>query len=649
MLFRSLSILSAVAGLGAAGASVLKQSKLGGNFFAALGAVNQFKTITSAPNFQPYKLAEEDKKSGILNKIAMTGLLAATGQNFQGFKDLDASQKAETIAAAAGTVVGDLFNLRLGNFGVGLTGWRIGYSIGNVLEDELGLGDKLGYSISAFSGNPFGKNRALRSYAAGYRIKKKDEFESEAEYKKYLNKELSEGLKLSEYSLGDFLNSGIGLLLSPLEYFQNKAGGFIPNFAVKKEEEKYGPPTQEEFLSEEYQAKLESRNRNSIIEGIKNNEDLNQLYTSRDKANYLIEQEKNFGVFGEKDFNGDRSLYESYVAARGEKREAQNNETEVLSNPKVREFREQAAREADLLRSTPQQEINEAFNKGVTVESLRQRRTEEFTRRFEENSPENLTIGPTGEAVKRTPETTSIGINGVDYFPQEIKEAYNRGVSVESLREMKKEEDEARSKGMSVSELRKKKAKERIGALNSRSRNNYSGYIPNFASAFLAESLAVKTNSDYIGYSNARPQMSSVYPNIVMNSAEKEVPVERVYAAMGFPGAKPANPSETHAILNPRQQRDLGMANQGFIPNFSNEEFAMAITEAMKNGISAAFNGFIPNFAAGQTSNVVNINDNRVQNSMQANPGVFEAVMDVLVKMHPKEMASIGPKITKVS
>ena len=57
----------------------------------------------------------------------------------------------------------------------------------------------------------------------------------------------------------------------------------------------------------------------------------------------------------------------------------------------------------------------------------------------------------------------------------------------------------------------------------------------------------------------------------------------------------------------------------------------------------------IPNFAAGQTSNVVNINDNRVQNSMQANPGVFEAVMDVLIKMHPKEMASIGPKITKVS
>lgn len=863
----SLSVLGTLSALGAAGASVLKQTKLSGNLFSTLGAINQFKAITSAPNFQVARLSEEDKKSGFLNKIAKTGLLAATGQTFQGFSNMNYEQKAEVLGAAAATVIGDLFNLKLGQFGVGLTGWRIGYSIGNVIEDELGIGENLGNIISSLSGNPFGKNRSTRASAAGYRIKKKDEFADEAEYKKYLNKELSEGLKLSEYSLGDFMNSGISLLLSPLEYFQNKAGGFIPNFAAGNEEDEknltpeqreaklkeetakaeaenrakivegiknnedtnelytsrdkanyllereniygsftekdfggdkslyesyvaargekqraeydektalsdpkvkefreqaakeaaglsgasgdvvkeaynrgvtveslqrrdqtgpyfgpaqgtdtvidgviysedkvreaynrgvaveslggtkienktpsnqeddsesfepmyndftgfpnrfYGAPPEEDYVTErkerpitpEEQAKIDSKNRSKIVKGVKENEDLNQLYTSRDKANYLIEQEKIYGAFTEKDFGGDKSLYETYKASKGEKQERENAERKAQLDPKTREFRQRAAREADALRNTPQEEINEAYKRGVTVEKVKQRKQEkmeEFTRKFEENSPESLTINSVGKATQRTPEIT---INGVNYLPQEIKEASDRGMSVESLREYKKEEAEAKRKGISVSELRQRKAKQRIGALNSRSRNNYSGYVPNFASAFLAESLAIKTSSDYAGFSNAKPEMSSIYPNVVMNSAEKEVPVERVYAAMGFPGAKPKNPSETHAILNPRQQRDLGIANQGFVPNFSNEEFAMAITEAMKNGISAAFNGFIPNFAAGQTSNIVNINDNRVQNSMQANPGVFEAVMDVLVKMHPKEMASIGPKITKVS
>jgi hypothetical protein len=72
------------------------------------------------------------------------------------------------------------------------------------------------------------------------------------------------------------------------------------------------------------------------------------------------------------------------------------------------------------------------------------------------------------------------------------------------------------------------------------------------------------------------------------------------------------------------------------------------MSEAMKNGISAVFaNGFVP---SPSNSNSINIYDNRnVQNSMQGDMSVFKEVVGVLMKMYPREMASIGPKITQVS
>jgi hypothetical protein len=178
--------------------------------------------------------------------------------------------------------------------------------------------------------------------------------------------------------------------------------------------------------------------------------------------------------------------------------------------------------------------------------------------------------------------------------------------------------------------------------------SNYSrGFIPNYAIS--KEMSAIKNSPDYAGYRNAMPKMSSVYGDKVINSAEIEVPAKEVYARMFGPagyGMSPKNPSETHAVLNPAQQSALGYAG-GFVPNFSNEQFASMMSEAMKNGMASFMaDGFMP---AASNSNVVNINDNRnVQSSMESNPGVLDAVMDVLLKMHPKEMAAIGPKITKV-
>jgi len=177
--------------------------------------------------------------------------------------------------------------------------------------------------------------------------------------------------------------------------------------------------------------------------------------------------------------------------------------------------------------------------------------------------------------------------------------------------------------------------------------NEAGGFIPNYAIS--KEMSAIKNSPDYAGYRNATPTMSSVYGDKVINSAEIEVPAKEVYARMFGPagyGMSPKNPSETHAVLNPAQQSALGYAG-GFVPNFSNEQFASMMSEAMKNGMASFMaDGFMP---AASNSNVVNINDNRnVQSSMESNPGVLDAVMDVLLKMHPKEMAAIGPKITKV-
>jgi TP901 family phage tail tape measure protein len=182
------------------------------------------------------------------------------------------------------------------------------------------------------------------------------------------------------------------------------------------------------------------------------------------------------------------------------------------------------------------------------------------------------------------------------------------------------------------------------------------GYIPNFdkglASAFLNEQYSILNKPDYAGYRNATPMMSSVYPNTMINSAEMEIPAERVYAAMGFPGAKPRDPSQTHAILNPAQQEALGMtknASQGFVPNFSNEEFMKSMSVAMKNGMMAAFaDGFLPNFAPSSSNSVVINSNNSNQASFDANSSVMKRVVGVLMDMYPQQMASIGPDITKM-
>ena len=324
---------------------------------------------------------------------------------------------------------------------------------------------------------------------------------------------------------------------------------------------------------------------------------------------------------------------------------------------------------------TPEQ-IKAANNAKVSVETFVERNS----------APKNVLIGGKSfspDQIKQAADSgvsveTLVGrknssneptlIGGKSFSSDQIRQAANTGVSVESLSAKSEADLDAKIKGIKTgldsdsmqyaspeerAALKEKYDKLKGGLTGSASEeidlpSNANGLIPNFAIS--KEMAAIKNSPDYAGYRNAMPTRSSVYGDKIINSAEIEVPAKEVYARMFGPagyGMSPKNPSETHAILNPAQQSALGYAAGGFVPNFSNEQFASMMSEAMKNGMASFMaDGFMP---AASNSNVVNINDNRnVQSSMESNPGVLDAVMDVLLKMHPKEMAAIGPKITKV-
>ena len=178
-------------------------------------------------------------------------------------------------------------------------------------------------------------------------------------------------------------------------------------------------------------------------------------------------------------------------------------------------------------------------------------------------------------------------------------------------------------------------------ALSRRYMNFSSGYIPNFAGGAVAEMMDIASSPDYSGFRNAVPQMSNYYPNVIKNSAEIEVPATEVYNRMGFFGAKPKNPAQQYAILNPAQQAALGYASEGFVPNFAMEQFASAIGDAFQK----AFSPYADKMgSSSNTSNVINVSDQR---SYQANTDKIEGIMEFLYKQFPKEMGKFGAVLKK--
>ena len=166
--------------------------------------------------------------------------------------------------------------------------------------------------------------------------------------------------------------------------------------------------------------------------------------------------------------------------------------------------------------------------------------------------------------------------------------------------------------------------------------NSSSGFIPNFAGGIGAEMMDIATSPDYAGFRNAVPQMSSYYPNMIKNSAEIEVPAVDVYSRMGFPGAKPKNPSEQYAILNPAQQAALGYAADGFVPNFASEEFMSTMVAALEKVFSPMLNKMS---STGSTSNVINVNDQR---TYETTSDKVDGIMEFLAQQFPREIGKLG-------
>jgi hypothetical protein len=162
------------------------------------------------------------------------------------------------------------------------------------------------------------------------------------------------------------------------------------------------------------------------------------------------------------------------------------------------------------------------------------------------------------------------------------------------------------------------------------------GFVPNFAGGFNSEAMDIATSPDYSGFRTAKPQMSRYYSNVITNSAEIEVPATEVYNRMGFFGARPKNSAEQYAILNPAQQKALGYASNGFIPNFAAEEFVAMMTSVMEK----AFSPLVEKMGdLGSSSNIINVNDQR---SYKTDSERINGVIEFLTEQFPKEMGKFG-------
>ena len=655
---------------GAAGlASIAGQAVMGQNLFGVGAALGFARELYNAKDNNYQMISGETTRGKFLS--------ALTGQSFekQSYIDPETGEIKEVplyqqLLAAGGDVAGSAFTYGMGPVGAITTTARIGYRLGNFIEQSID--DFSGYSARAAkhgseriaTADRFGVEKDYSSDMFGMPKGEREYTPEEQEYKDYLQK-----LK-NIYSKNIYDKS-----------YSNKANGFIPNFASPKKYSK-------KFLLEAQRKGISAETLEEQLYGLgKNPNDENRFGFSENDALLAVKR----GVPAEtiarerrgeiEDPNKENKLGFSGIDAQIAYRRGVSAET-IAKERKAALDRKEGLPSTDSdkvtigLRSFTLEEIQAANNAKVSVETFAKRN----------NAPENVLINEklfSPDQIKQAADSgvsveTLVGrknssseptlIGGKTFSSDQIRQSANTGVSVETLSAKYEADLDAKIKGIKTGldsdslqyaspEQRDRAAAYKLKELQGGSTGSASeeidlpsranGLIPNFAVS--KEMDAIKNSPAYAGYRNAMPTKSSVYGDKIINSAEIEVPAKEVYARMFGPagyGMSPKNPSETHAILNPAQQSALGYAG-GFVPNFSNEQFASMMSEAMKNGMASFMaDGFMP---AASNSNVVNINDNRnVQSSMESNPGVLDAVMDVLLKMHPKEMAAIGPKITKV-
>jgi len=220
-------------------------------------------------------------------------------------------------------VLGTALTAAGGPVGAAVATAKIGYRLGNVLGNKLGFEGKantLGEFIAGAEASAIANN-ARFGYEKG--VSKKEVIEGKASMSDYIRtrrtalEDLNKGQGLSTEGITDRLSKELTEISAARaqkqkeqEEQQRIAATIAQKAKVAKENEQ--AIKSEEAARNEEQEKFSASLRKTVVRGLTPNEDLSGLKTSRDKALYLLDQEKTFGKFTEKDFEGDKSLFESY-------------------------------------------------------------------------------------------------------------------------------------------------------------------------------------------------------------------------------------------------------------------------------------------------------------------------------------------------
>jgi hypothetical protein len=295
-------------------------------------------------------------------------------------------------------LVGTALTAASGPIGAGVATAKIGYRIGNVIENKLGLGDKLG---NVMAGSEAATRAEFASLGMAKSIAKKDVIEGKQSASKYIESKRRDLEELSK--TGAFKGDVIDTLNKDLDQIASKrkerekaieeksrTDAIIAKRAEETKAREAGFKAEDEKRKED-QNKFDASLRGKIVDGVIRNEELSGLQTSRDKALYIIEQEKRFGKFSEADFGENKGLYDSYKNYSKESQNIKKKEDKFnaeLMNPeaaggvayRTQPFREEQQRKVEELASFPKDAFEEAARRRMTVEDVMEERKKGATK-----------------------------------------------------------------------------------------------------------------------------------------------------------------------------------------------------------------------------------------------------------------------------
>lgn len=307
-----------------------------------------------------------------------------TAKNFQ-----VASDYSDILFGKDGGI-GDLIGLALtarsGPVGAGVATAIVGYRVGNIIENKLRLGERLGNVIAGSEATKRAESASIgieSAFGMPKSISKQQVIEGKESASKYIE---SKRRGLEELSkAGAFKGDVIDRLNKDLDQIRNarkerekaaeeksRADAIIAKRAeeTRAREESFKA---EDNKRKEDQSKFNASLRRIIVEGVIKNEELSGLQTSRDKSLYLLEQEKIFGKFSESDFGENKGLYNSYKYY---------SNPEAAGGPAYRtqSFREEQQRKFKELASFPKDAFEEAVRRRVAVERVMEERKKGATK-----------------------------------------------------------------------------------------------------------------------------------------------------------------------------------------------------------------------------------------------------------------------------